>query len=409
MMLLNCMAIATMCLQGSSNAQDFVPEGIEIFTMGVPLAKIDTGDVVAARHCSSLLDRAKVEHGFMDSTYFVRLQTSGPSSILVFKSDVDKARAVLQDYAATGYVTLVGQEHAIAAQGYKPIAENSTATNKERATLISEVTSDFAKNVGNIYGLEIRGIALRQRKYFCAAEDQVLSVGYDALVTASETASFATSVYHIQCLADLSLTNWNRVKTFAGHMPTADSTFVPSDLPNIIDGRDPVVSVSFFDSISKRHIESVLKAANFDAVESTSVRTTYYVFADDLESATKLLHEDNSLREYAEFPGQYRSDWPESMPTPSTILNETTIKRDTSLREIDEQLRLCFFDLAPKGAKITRLGYKKRRYFVSPNVQGFGYECFVEYRTASGQHYEWSCQVLADHSIRWAMPTSIGR
>jgi hypothetical protein len=427
MMMLNCMAIATMCLQGSSTAQDFVPEGIEILTKGVRFAEINPGDLIGASHCSALLSRAEVEHGYLDSPYRPYLQSSGPSHIVAFEADLARALTALRAYAASGHVKLFDQEKVVTATGYKTVSVNPGDIDKSRAALITEVTSDFAENVGNYYGLEIRGIALRQRKYFRAAEDQVLSVGYDALVTAYETANFATSVYHIQCLADLSLTNWNRVKTFVTGLtpktrvetavsmktaasPITENSFVPQGIPNILEGRLPVVHVGFFDSISKRHIESILEAANIDAVESTSVRTSYYVRAEVEEMARKHLIAEGSIREYVDFPGDYGVGiMSRRLARPNAVLSAEKTKQHSDLREIDELLRWRFQEVAPASAEITRIRYRKRHYLVSPKVKGIGYECSVEYKSSDGQLYELKCQVLADLSVRWAMPTSIGR
>lgn len=178
-------------------------------------------------------------------------------------------------------------------------------------------------------------------------------------------------------------------------------SFVPEHIPNILEGRVAVASVGFFDSISKRHIESVLKGASIDVVETTSVLTTYYVLATDLNNAGDLLQWDDTLRDYAEFP--FSKDFERALPTPSQVLDTAAIKRDASLREVDQIIRWRLMDVAPVGASVVRILVKRRPYQLSPTVKAVGYQCAVEYRSATDNRlYQLNCQVLADFSVRWA-------
>lgn len=215
-MLLNCIAVATMHAgwQGSATPQTFVPAGVDILTKGVKLAKIDPGDEIATYHCSSLLERANVEHGLLYSPYRLHVQASGPSYIVVFSQDFATARTALRPYVTAGHISIVDQENVAVKPGYKSIPIDPSVGDQARTALVVKLTSDFVNKVGDINSLEIRGIALRQRKYFLRPKDHRLSIGYDVLVTAREATSSATFVYHIQSLADSSLTNWNRTKVF---------------------------------------------------------------------------------------------------------------------------------------------------------------------------------------------------
>ncbi len=185
-------------------------------------------------------------------------------------------------------------------------------------------------------------------------------------------------------------------------------SFVPEHIPNILEGRVAVVSVGFFDSISKRHIESVLEGAGIDVVETTSVLTTYYVLVADLNNAADLLHWDDTLRDYAEFP--ISKDFERTLPTPSfQVLDPAAIKRDASLSEVDQIIRWRFMDVAPVGASVVRILVKRRPYQLSPTVKAVGYQCAVEYRSATDNRlYQMNCQVLADLSVRWANGDRVG-